>query len=175
MLAVYKALHVIVIKFVQSFVYVVKWCIVASKSDFFCTKQNYFCAAILSLYFCLYKLKHLSMVWILLCASSSLVNAASLPPNVWFPWSAAQYTTASSLARQIDRPLSVVFLLLCWCLGGVKGLLLFSSGTFIMEKPTQPDQIRPGEEEAGMFLRVRVKLVLNFHTFGVRWYHLMIY
>lgn len=52
-------------------------------------------------------------------------------------------------------------------LGGVKGLLLFSSGTFIMESPTQPDQIRVGEEEPGMFFRVGVKLDLNFHTFGV--------
>lgn len=135
--------------------------------------RQYICAASLSPYVCLYLLKHLSAVW-MLSSASSLLNAASLPPNVWFPWSAAQYTTASSLARLIDRPLSVVFLLLCWSLGGVKGLLLFSSGTFIMERPTQPDQIRVGEEKAGMFFRMGVKKVLNFHTFGARWCLLVI-
>lgn len=43
-----------------------------------------------------------------------------------------------------------------------------------MKRPTQPDQIRVGEEEAEMFVRVGVKLVLNFHTFGVRWFILVI-
>lgn len=47
----------------------------------------------------------------------------------------------------------------------MKGILLFSSGTFIIERPTQPDQIRAREEEAGMFVWVGVKLDLNFHTF----------
>lgn len=37
-----------------------------------------------------------------------------------------------------------------------------------MERPTQPDQIRVGEEETRMFFRVGVKLDLNFYTFGVR-------
>lgn len=43
-----------------------------------------------------------------------------------------------------------------------------------MKRPTQPDQIRVGEEEAEMFFRVGVKLVLHFYTFGVRVFILVI-
>lgn len=39
-----------------------------------------------------------------------------------------------------------------------------------MERLTQPDQIRVGEDKAGMFFRVGVKLDLNFHTFEMRCY-----
>ncbi len=38
-----------------------------------------------------------------------------------------------------------------------------------MERPTQPDQIRVVEGEAGMFFRVGVKQGLNFHPFGGRY------
>lgn len=177
MFAVYNELHVTVITFVQSFCFYgqmmhlwpIWWNLNLS-----CCCTSYQTTSFL----CCCSISICPFVWVktfwILSSASSLVNAASLPPNVWFPWSAAQYTTASSLARQIDRLLSVVFLLLCWSLGGVKGLLLFSSGTFIMERPTQPDQIRVGEEEAGMFFRVGVKLDLNFHTFRVRWCLLVI-
>lgn len=37
-----------------------------------------------------------------------------------------------------------------------------------MKRPTQPDQIRAGEEEVEMFFRVGAKLVLNRCSFGVR-------
>lgn len=37
-----------------------------------------------------------------------------------------------------------------------------------MKRPTQPDQIRAGEEEVEMFFRVGAKLVLNRCSFVVR-------
>lgn len=37
-----------------------------------------------------------------------------------------------------------------------------------MKRPTQPDQIRAGEEEAEMFFRVGAKLVFNCCSFVVR-------
>lgn len=141
---------------------------------FYCSLLHLLCAGVWWFYVCLLlQVKIYSYSWntfisLFLCKWAP-------PPNVWFPWSAAQHSTASSPARETDRPLSVVFLLLCWSLGGVKGLLLFSSGTFIIQRPTQPDQIRAGEEEAGMFVRVRVKLDLNSYTFGVKWYLLLAY
>lgn len=43
-----------------------------------------------------------------------------------------------------------------------------------MKRPTQPDQIRVEEEEAEMFFRMGVELVLHFYTFGVNVFILVI-